>query len=303
MIGYIGLGNMGGAIARALAARHDVAVFDLSPAAMAACAQAGGQPCADLGQLGRACSVIFLCMPGIEQVRSVLNPDGPLLRAAAPGTIFVDQSTSDPVAFRTMAHELAALGFSLVDAPVSGGPQGVAERSLLVTLGGEASTVDRIAAILESVTPHLLRTGPVGSAMMIKLANNYIAAMQAAVSLQALAMAVGFGCDPHRTAEAFRRGSARNFYSDRYLHSHVLTGALESGAAIDVMQKDVRLAIKTARTEGRPLLGADELLAMIDRCTEDYGRDAPYNAIALTVSDQSGVALGNTRGRSLGPAT
>jgi 3-hydroxyisobutyrate dehydrogenase len=185
-IGYIGVGNMGGAIAVALARDHDVMVHDLSGQAVAACVAAGARA-ASPEQIAVACRTIFLCLPSFDHVRRTLAEDNALLRHAAPGTLIVDQSTSHPLGFRELAEGLAVRSIALVDAPVSGGPRGVQDGSLVVTIGGTAEQFAVAAGILTSVTRNLLHTGPAGTAMMTKVANNYMAAIQATVSMEVLA--------------------------------------------------------------------------------------------------------------------
>jgi 3-hydroxyisobutyrate dehydrogenase-like beta-hydroxyacid dehydrogenase len=152
------------------------------------------------------------------------------------------------------------------------------------------------------VTDVVLHTGPVGTAMATKVANNYLAATQAAVTLQVMSLAIKLGCDPATTAEALRLGSGSNYYVNRFFASHVLAGQLASGVTIEVMQKDVLLAAEIAGRVSVPLVGQTDLPALIDRCVETYGRDASYNALALSVSDEAMVALGGTFGVRLSDA-
>lgn len=298
-IGYVGVGQMGGAIVARLATQHRVLVHDLSADAVAAAVAQGAQA-ADLERIGSECRVIFLCLPSIEQVENALTPDAPLLSGIASGTLIVDQTTSHPLRFRRLAQRLTAQGVSLIDAPVSGGPKGAQDGTLLVTAGGTEAEFSRLSGLLTPVTRHVLHTGAVGTAMLTKVTNNYMAAVQAAVSLEVLALAAHFDCDPIVTVQAMQQGSGSNYFVRRFLADHVLTGELESGAAISVMQKDVGLALDVAAAAGHKLLGDTELPRLIDQCVADYGSAAPYCALARSVSDETGSALGSTIGHRLG---
>jgi 3-hydroxyisobutyrate dehydrogenase len=288
-IGYVGVGHMGGAIASALAASHMVRVFDPSAAAMARCVEAGAIACDSAAAVAAGSDTIFLCLPSLAHVVALLDEGSEMIRAAAPGTVIVDQSTSDPVVIADIAARLAVRGLALLDAPVSGGPQGVAQRTITVMIGGTSAQFDHVAAILRCVTDKLFHTGPVGSAMMTKVANNYLAALQAAASLQTMAMAVKFGCDPAVTADVLLQSSGGNYYIRRFLKDLIATGQLEMGATIEVMQKDVALALETAATLGTPLVGERALPDLIADCVAQHGKQASYNAIALTVSDAAEV--------------
>lgn len=290
-IGYVGVGHMGGALASALAAAHEVRVFDLSAEAMASCAKAGAIACESVADLAARSETIFLCLPSLAHVVSILDDQSDLIRTAASGTIIVDQSTSDPITIADIAARLEKRGLTLLDAPVSGGPQGVVQRTITVMVGGTSAQFDHVAAILNGVTDNIFHTGPVGSAMMTKVANNYLAALQAAASLQTMAMAVKFGCDPAVTAEVLLQSSGGNYYIRRFLKDLIATGELEMGATIEVMQKDVALALETAATLAVPLVGQRDLADLIARCVEQYGKHASYNALALTVSEAADVAF------------
>lgn len=303
-LGYIGLGRMGSAIAAALSKRYPLLVSDHSGAAeLRLLTVTGPLPVevATPATIAAQCQIIMLCLPSIHEVELMLAPEGPLLPYAVPGTIFVDQSTSDPLRFGALARQMARRGFTLVDAPVSGGPQAVAARSLLVTLGAAPDIFTRLAAIFTAVTDIVLHTGPAGSAMTIKVANNYLAALQATAALEVLALAIAQGCDPAVTVRTLTQGSGGNYYVQRFLDSHILQARDDQTATIAVMRKDVALAAALAQNCGQQLAGLEDLQTRIDSCIADYGADASYHAIARSVSDRSGQSLGLTRGASLSP--
>jgi len=107
-IGYVGLGSMGGALARRLQLTHPLQVYDLDPQAVARMAAAGATPCASLPELAGRCDILFLCLPKSDHVRAaIFGPDG-LAGALRPGTLLVDQTTGDPKATREMAQALAS---------------------------------------------------------------------------------------------------------------------------------------------------------------------------------------------------
>ncbi|RJG03300.1 NAD(P)-dependent oxidoreductase [Noviherbaspirillum sedimenti] len=109
-IGYIGLGNMGGALARRLQLRHPLVVHDQNEAAVQRMVERGASPGGSLGDLAARCDIIFLYLPTSDHVRAVIFGANGLAGAAKPGTLIVDQTTGDPAATRAMAAELAACG-------------------------------------------------------------------------------------------------------------------------------------------------------------------------------------------------
>src|SRR5271166_6636747 len=120
-IGYLGLGAMGGALARRLQLSRKLVVFDLNPAAVADLAARGADAAASPAELARRCDVVFLCLPTSEHARTAIFGTKGLIEGLKSGAIVVDQTTGEPNATRARAEELSARGVELVDAPVSGG--------------------------------------------------------------------------------------------------------------------------------------------------------------------------------------
>ncbi len=123
-IGYIGIGNMGGALAARLQLTHPLVAFDLSEAAMRAMAEKGARLAGSVRDLAAMCDTIFLCLPTSRHVREVIFSESGLSPALKAGTLIVDQTTGDPTETRAMEAELAQRGVDLIDAPVSGGKMG-----------------------------------------------------------------------------------------------------------------------------------------------------------------------------------
>lgn len=290
-IGYIGTGAMGGPIALALARGHEVLAYDRDPAVLAACSAGGVKPCSDPGEVAAACDTIFLCLPGLTQVGEVLAEDSALMRAARPGALVVDQSTSDPREFVTLAGRVAQKRITLIDAPVSGGPAGVQAGTITIMIGGDGAQYQRVAAILGSITPNLFHAGPTGSAMAIKVANNYLAALQAAVAMQVLALTGRLGCDLVTALDVFLRSSGSNYYLERYMRREVLEGGQSMAATIEIMRKDVALALSLADDAGVPLAGREALEQLIQAAIARGGHGASYHSLAAAVEEQSGVRL------------
>ena len=123
-LGYVGLGNMGGALNRSLMRAHKMRVFDLNPEAMSRFADAGAQATQDAKSLGAECDLVMTCLPTSNEVRAAIFGENGLAAGMKPGSIIADMTTGDPNATRAMAKDLEAQGITPIDAPVSGGPHG-----------------------------------------------------------------------------------------------------------------------------------------------------------------------------------
>ncbi len=193
--GYIGLGNMGGALARRLALSRELTVFDLDPAAVETCVAAGANAANGVRAIAEGCETVMMCLPTSAEVRSVIfDPDG--LRAGLrPGSLVVDMTTGDPKATREMAAMLADDGIEMIDAPVSGGPQGADAGTIAIMVGASADQFARIRPTLAAISPNVFHAGEVGSGHVMKVVNNVMSAANRAIAFEAVTLAVKNGID------------------------------------------------------------------------------------------------------------
>jgi 3-hydroxyisobutyrate dehydrogenase len=288
-IGYVGLGNMGGALARRLQMTHPLVVYDRNAAAIGSMEQLGARPAADLAELAGRCDPILLCLPTSEHVREVIFGDDGLAANAAPGTLIVDQTTGDPTATRAMAVALAEQGLVLIDAPVSGGPAGADAGTIAIMVGAEPDEYERIAPILRAITPNVYHAGGLGSGHVIKLANNMMSAIHRIVTLEGLTLAVKNGVAPQTAYEIILASSGRNFFVERMVGEHILTGQLATGFTLELMHKDVRLACQLGMDSDVPLQFGNMAEEFYLRCINEMGRDAEANSAAVIMDRLAGT--------------
>jgi 3-hydroxyisobutyrate dehydrogenase-like beta-hydroxyacid dehydrogenase len=158
-IGVIGLGNIGGAVARnAVADGHDVVVFDRDPAKVVAVE--GARAATGPSDVGAAAEITVTSLPTPEVVAAVADA---WAAAAPPGAILLDLSTSSPAANAALAERLAATGHHLVEAPLTGGAVGAQNRSLVFMVGGDDEPVARVRPVLDQLGRATFHLGPVGT--------------------------------------------------------------------------------------------------------------------------------------------
>ena len=209
-LGYIGLGNMGGALAARLAPGGDVYAFDMNAEAVAAQVSLGAAAAPDLRSVAKECDVIFLCLPTSAHVRQVIfGPDG-LSGDLRPGTVIIDQTSGDPRETRQINDELASLGVDLVDAPVSGGPVRAAEGTIAIMVGCADEQYARVQTLLHRISPNVCRAGELGSGHAVKLVNNLVSGIIRWATLEGVALAAKLGVCPQSAVEIMSAGGARN---------------------------------------------------------------------------------------------
>lgn len=200
-----------------------------------------------------------------------------------PGALIVDQSTGDPAQTRAMAGELARRGIALVDAPVSGGPQGAAAGTIAIMVGANTADWERVKPILASISERIFHAGELGAGHVIKLVNNVILAGERALTLEAVALAAKNGVAPATAAAILGAGGARNGFIETHLKDGVVRGKLHVGFTLGLMLKDVRLACKLGSDSGVPMLYGALTREFFQMCVNEMGNEAQLDTAALVI--------------------
>jgi 3-hydroxyisobutyrate dehydrogenase len=252
-IGFIGLGNMGAPMARRLVdAGYELVVTDAMPEAVERF-EAGSkcERAASPQSIGERCRVVITMLPNGQIVREVLLGANGLAPRLAPGSVAIDMSSSSPIGTRELSADLATIGIALVDAPVSGGVKKAADGTLAIMVGGEAEPVTRVRPILEAMGK-LFATGPSGSGHAMKALNNFLSAANLAIAAEAVIAGQRFGLDPATMISILNASTGRNTGTDSKFPNYVLPRTFNSGFALGLMAKDLRLALEVARSSGAP---------------------------------------------------
>jgi 3-hydroxyisobutyrate dehydrogenase len=251
-IGFIGLGRMGAPMAARLAAAgHALTVFDVAPAARDAFLAANrGKPAASTRDAADGAEVIVTMLPTSNDVRAVLTgPDG-VLEAMAPGTLIIEMSSGVPAITQDLAQLVADAGGVLIDAPVSGGVARAITGELAIMVGGASDAVARARPLLEAMGTSILPAGGVGSAHAMKALNNLVSAAGFLVSVEALLIGKRFGLDPAVMVDVLNASTGVNNSTQKKLKPFVLSRSFDSGFSLELMVKDLTIALGIARDGG-----------------------------------------------------
>jgi len=261
-IGFVGLGNMGAPMARRLAgAGYRLIVADAVPAAVEKFRSGTkADTASSLKELGAACRVVITMLPDGRIVRSVLMAEGGIAAGLTRGAIVIDMTSASPVGTRELGTELALRGISLLDAPVSGGVGRAVEGKLSIMAGGDPELLARCKPILETMG-QVFPTGAAGSGHAMKALNNYLSAANLAIAAEAVLAGERFGLDPDLMIRIFNASTGRNTATDHKYPKFVLPRTFDSGFALGLMAKDLRLALELANDSGSP---SDLLKATVD---------------------------------------
>jgi 3-hydroxyisobutyrate dehydrogenase len=295
-VGFIGLGNMGGALAARLAGQAELYVLDLDPVRVAHACAAGAQAARSIAEIAGKCAVVITCLPTSAQVRSVVSGEGGLAATLAPDSLVIDCTSGEPAVTRELAAELSDRGISLVDAPVSGGPQGAAAGTIAIIVGGSQSAYQRALPTLSLISPSVRHVGPVGSGHVVKLLNNVLAAGHRMLAFETAAVAAAQGVDPQTFIDVVNLASGRSYATEITMPRHVFGAALTQGFSLGLMAKDVGLASLLVPGPLAELSLALQVHRRLQAALAEFGPDADINQTIEAYERAVGVRVA-TSGR------
>jgi len=250
-IGFIGLGAMGAPmVQRLLRAGHRVVVHDLNAAAVRVATEAGAQTAASPAEIAARVPIVMVSLPTPDVVRRVALGENGLVKGGQM-KIYVDLSTTGARAAVEVAAGLAPHGIAALDAPVSGGVTGATAGTLAVMVSGDAAAFETVRpALLEIGRNTMLVGSQVGQGQTLKLVNNLMCAANYAVASECLVMGAKAGLDADIMVDIINKSSGRSFASEKFVAGAVLNREFDFGFLMELMSKDMRLALEEAEAAG-----------------------------------------------------
>jgi 3-hydroxyisobutyrate dehydrogenase-like beta-hydroxyacid dehydrogenase len=247
IVGVIGLGQMGGGIARNIVRHggHEVVVHDLDPRAVQACVGLGATA-AGLRALAARAQVIFTSLPTPDDVRRVALGPGGIAEHASRGTVYFDLSTTSPSVTTDIGTQLRRRGITMLDAPVSGGPLGAQNGTLAVMVGGDARQFEAHRRLLEAFAANVFHVGALGCGQVVKIAHNMMCYASVAAAAEGLMLGAAAGADLRVLDEVIRSstGDSRQY---RALADRALSGDHQTMTLpLKLAYKDVHLFLELA---------------------------------------------------------
>ena len=289
-IGFVGLGNMGGPMARnLLKAGHSLTVFDLAPAAVAAVVAAGATAASSAAAAAAAGSDFVITMlPASKHVRDAWLGAGGMAAAAPAGAQLIDCSTIDVTAAREVA---AATGRPMLDAPVSGGVMGAEAGTLAFMVGGTAEAFARSKPILEAMGKTIVHCGDSGAGQGVKLCNNMMLAATMIVTGEAFVMAEKLGLSHQALFDVCSKSSSQSWALTTYcpvpgpVPGSPANRDYKPGFATALMHKDLGLAQDTAKAVGAPTPLGAHALALFQQFMDEGHAMEDFSAIIKLIRE------------------
>ena len=293
MVGFVGLGTMGGRMATNLQkAGFKLVVHDLHRQAASHHLAAGAIWAHSPRALASQADVIFTSLPEPRDVEAVaLGPDG-LIASMKPGAAYFDLSTNSPSSVKKLYAAFTEKGAHMLDAPVSGGPAGAASRKLAIWVGGDENLFKEHKAVLDAIGDKAAYIGPIGSATVAKLVHNMSGYAIVCALAETFTMGVKAGIEPLALWQAVRQGAAGRRFTFDALIDQFLPGKYDPPAfALKLAHRDVSLANALGRELGVPMRMCNLTLAeMTEALARGWGgRDS--RSVMLLQQERAGVEI------------
>jgi 3-hydroxyisobutyrate dehydrogenase len=285
-VGVVGLGNMGGRIARRIhEAGHDVLGYDRSDSQ----ANAAGVPVApSLADVVVQADIVLLSLPDSSVVEPVVLGEDGILVNCRQGQTVVDLSTAAPSSTVVLHKRLADAGVEFVDAGISGGAAAAEKGTLTIMAGGSSEALESVRWVLETFASRIAHMGASGSGHTAKLLNNFLNGVSLAATAEVMVAARKAGLDLRTFLDVVNHSSGVNFATLNRFPQIIEGDYLEGGLTGNLMMKDLMLYVDLARELGVPSLNASGCLASFGLANGlGYG-DQISNRVVDAIGDVAG---------------
>ena len=292
-LGFIGLGIMGAPMAGHLIADgHQVFVHTLQkvPDAIAA---SPAVRCDSAAEVARRADIVFVMVPDTPDVEIVLFTPGGVAEGLSAGKVVVDMSSISPIATKAFAARINQAGCEYLDAPVSGGEVGAKNATLSIMVGGAPATFERVKPLFDLMGKNITLVGGNGDGQTAKVANQIIVALNIEAVSEALLFAARAGADPARVRAALMGG----FASSKILEVHgerMIKRTFDPGFRIELHQKDLNLALSSARALGVSLPNTATAQELFNACAAHGGKAWDHSAMVRALETLAHFEIGQT---------
>ena len=252
-VGYIGLGAMGGALARHLVGKHSLTVFDLNKSIVNDFCAQGAKSASTCAELASDCEVVILCLPRSSDVKQVLfGPEG-LAQGLSAGAVLIDQTSGVPGETYEFAQQLLKIGVSMLDAPVSGAITTASAGTIAIIASGPSEVFKKVEALLRDISPNVFYCGArVGNGQTMKSVNNLMNVGCRLATLETVALGRKLGLSLESLTEALNHTAGRTYTSQGML-PNIAAGRQSTKFHLALQVKDMNQAIMLGTVKGVPM--------------------------------------------------
>ena len=289
-LGFVGLGNMGAALAMRLVGQS-LSVFDADPEKSAVFAADDVAVAASLQELAADSDIIFTCLPTSAVTEKLLFGPVGLSAHLTADHIIVDMTSGDPAQSRDQAARLAAAGICFADAPVSGGPRGARDGVIAIMVGGSEALYDLLNPVLSVISCNIFHAGEVGAGHALKAGNNLLNLICRMATFEVVSLLVNDGVAPDKAVDILQKSSGRNYATEITLPDNILSGKMHQGFAMALMQKDAGLALAMAANLQQLMPLGEAAFDQLQHAIDAHGAEADMSHVALFYEAATGARI------------
>jgi 3-hydroxyisobutyrate dehydrogenase-like beta-hydroxyacid dehydrogenase len=301
-VGFIGLGAMGLPMAkRVVEAGHETTTtYHRRRQAADSLASLGARVVGSAAEVARSSDVLITILPADQELKDIVFGNEGILQGFARGKVLIDMTTGTALCMREVETAVVAAGGEVLDAPVSGGTPAAAQGTLTIMVGGEAQLLEKCRPLLEVMGKQIVHVGGVGQGKVVKMVNQMLAATHLLAIGEAFALGVKCGADPNTLHEVIKTSSGYSRMMDLRLPGFLLDGTFEPGFRLDLMKKDVNLALDSGRALNVPLVLTSAVGQLFSAASAAGKGDSDFSSAGQYVADLAGVSLQKAQGRKAG---
>ena len=293
-IAFAGIGNMGWPMAANLVkAGFEVTVCDVAPGRAASFAtETGAKAAATPAEAANGADCVVIIVPTSKQVGEAVEAMLPSLKA---GMLVIDMTSGQPGRTREIAAMLEGHGVPMIDCPVSGGVPRAKSGQLAIMVGGPAAEIDRAEPVLKAMGTSIYRCGDIGAGQAMKALNNLVSAGGYLIGVEALLIGQRFGLDPTTMVDVLNASSGMNNSTQKKFKEYVLSRRFDAGFGLDLMVKDLSIALEVGRETATPAPFSALCREMWLAAATTLGPGVDHTAVAKMLEQMTGTVLGGNK--------
>jgi 2-hydroxy-3-oxopropionate reductase len=290
-LGFIGLGIMGAPMAGHLVSAGHQVFINTRSKVPADLASSKATQCSTPREVAEQADMIFMMVPDTPDVEKVLFGENGIAAGLTKGKTVVDMSSISPIATKEFAKKINVLGADYLDAPVSGGEVGAKNATLSIMVGGDEAVFNKVKPVFDLLGKNINLVGGNGDGQTAKVANQIIVALNIEAVAEALVFAAKAGADPAKVRQALMGG----FAGSKILEVHgerMVKRTFDPGFRIELHQKDLNLALNSARALGVSLPNTATAQELFNSCAAHGGKAWDHSAMVKALENLANFEIG-----------
>jgi 3-hydroxyisobutyrate dehydrogenase-like beta-hydroxyacid dehydrogenase len=266
-------------------------VYDISPRGVQEVVAKGGKSADSPKGVASQVDVVLTSVPGPPEVEAAYLGENGIIEGARQGATLIDLTTVDPATSQKVGQVAAQRGLKFLDAPVSGGTTGAAAGTLTIMVGGDAAVFEESLPILQCIGKNITHTGGTGAGSVVKLLNQMMVGITTAAVSEMMVLGTKWGVNPQIIYDVLSTGYAGSTIMSRHIPNFVLKRDFEAGFTVNLLSKDVWLALTLGRDQTVPLEMTAVASQVLERAKAHGLGDKDMSSVIVLLEKLTGVEV------------